>query len=360
MKKILKERIHYIDVAKGIAIILVILGHMSSNIVPKNFIWWLYTFHMPLFFMLSGIVLNLDKYKSFKEFLFAKIKTLIVPYFLLNLIGWYWVTVINNSNGFLNQKTINTFIGIFVGRRKTDYYFGLYFLTTLFTSEVFIYCTNKLLKNRKIFLVFTFLISAVLGTIFIKNKFIFYWNIDLSPIAASFIIIGYALKSYKDKIQFSKYKNIFIIILMISINLVSGYCNIKNNGRLDLYHLNIGNPILYYIAAISGSFFVILLSKDVIKKSILLEYIGRNSLIYYAFQQILFIPSLQSIANTLSKSGGILTNKYLQILIVLVGTCVRCTIISEAITKCFPFMIGRFSINKKSVQILDIDPHKEI
>ena len=50
------KRIEFVDVAKGIATILVIIGHLSYT--PDMIKIWLYTFHIPLFFFLSGFVLN--------------------------------------------------------------------------------------------------------------------------------------------------------------------------------------------------------------------------------------------------------------------------------------------------------------
>ncbi|UTY38328.1 hypothetical protein NMU03_11665 [Allocoprobacillus halotolerans] len=42
------QRIKYIDIAKGIATLLVIIGHLSYT--PPGIKAWLYTFHIPLFF----------------------------------------------------------------------------------------------------------------------------------------------------------------------------------------------------------------------------------------------------------------------------------------------------------------------
>lgn len=42
-----KERLSWLDVLKGIGIILVVMGHIYSNSIIFN---WLYSFHMPLFF----------------------------------------------------------------------------------------------------------------------------------------------------------------------------------------------------------------------------------------------------------------------------------------------------------------------
>ena len=45
-----KTRIGWVDTAKGIGLLLVIIGHLPIPLVPV----WIYTFHMPLFFFLSG------------------------------------------------------------------------------------------------------------------------------------------------------------------------------------------------------------------------------------------------------------------------------------------------------------------
>ena len=58
------KRDNILDVAKGIGIILVILAHITQSKV-KTFI---YIFHMPLFFFISGMAL----YYSYKEEIFFK------------------------------------------------------------------------------------------------------------------------------------------------------------------------------------------------------------------------------------------------------------------------------------------------
>ena len=51
MKELNKERIIWIDYAKAIAMFFVIFGHVDSGNYLTN---WIYSFHMPLFFLLSG------------------------------------------------------------------------------------------------------------------------------------------------------------------------------------------------------------------------------------------------------------------------------------------------------------------
>ena len=49
------KRLHYIDIAKGIGILLVALAHNDLAGYAPFLYHWIYSFHMPLFFFLSGL-----------------------------------------------------------------------------------------------------------------------------------------------------------------------------------------------------------------------------------------------------------------------------------------------------------------
>ena len=72
------KRIEWLDIAKGIGILLVILGH-CLNINQRSF-HLIFTFHMPLFFLLSGYVFK-DKVPFFK---FNKLNLKLMNLILLN------------------------------------------------------------------------------------------------------------------------------------------------------------------------------------------------------------------------------------------------------------------------------------
>ncbi len=76
------ERNNWIDISKGIAIILMVLGHSSLPHFMGSFI---YAFHMPLFFIASGYTTHWGKY-TFKEFLKRKVNTLLIPFFVYSAI----------------------------------------------------------------------------------------------------------------------------------------------------------------------------------------------------------------------------------------------------------------------------------
>lgn len=64
----MNNRIEWIDMAKGYGVILVILGHFGLEKLG----YWIYSFHMPLFFFLAGYVFK-EKLKI-KDFVLNKNK----------------------------------------------------------------------------------------------------------------------------------------------------------------------------------------------------------------------------------------------------------------------------------------------
>ena len=79
------KRILWIDFAKVLGIWLVYLGHSK---IPPFAQQYIYAFHMPLFFFLSGY---LEKEQSIGKTIIHNIKTLIIPYvlfYILLLLTW--------------------------------------------------------------------------------------------------------------------------------------------------------------------------------------------------------------------------------------------------------------------------------
>ena len=85
-----KERILFLDVAKAVCIILVVVGHY----VPDNSPGWyvaihdvIYTFHMPLFMFASGYVYIATRRDiGYGSFLMRKLRRLMVPYLSTSVI----------------------------------------------------------------------------------------------------------------------------------------------------------------------------------------------------------------------------------------------------------------------------------
>lgn len=75
----MKQRIQYVDLAKGFCIILVVLFHVLQHFrVQSEFVNVLSTFRIPLYFFLSGLFFK--EYEGFLGFLLRKINKLFIPF----------------------------------------------------------------------------------------------------------------------------------------------------------------------------------------------------------------------------------------------------------------------------------------
>ena len=101
----MKQRLEYIDSIKGFAILLVVMGHVIPwsfesfdtvvSMSPTPILLWqiIYSFHMPLFMFVSGILFGLSHFDSFKEYvakMWKKTKMLIVPYLVCGILVYMW------------------------------------------------------------------------------------------------------------------------------------------------------------------------------------------------------------------------------------------------------------------------------
>jgi fucose 4-O-acetylase-like acetyltransferase len=76
----MNKRIEWVDIYKGLAIILVLMGHADS---PLN--KYIYLFHMAAFFFISGCTTSLDKL-SFIDYAVMRFKRLIIPFLSINIL----------------------------------------------------------------------------------------------------------------------------------------------------------------------------------------------------------------------------------------------------------------------------------
>jgi fucose 4-O-acetylase-like acetyltransferase len=92
------HRIGWIDTWKGILIILVVLGHVIGGLRASGILaddWashfayaWIYAFHMPAFFLVSGLLVRRSRERGLVPFVKNKVATLLYPYLLWGLIVW--------------------------------------------------------------------------------------------------------------------------------------------------------------------------------------------------------------------------------------------------------------------------------
>jgi len=276
-----KSRLSYVDIAKGIAMLLVIIGHCSY--AGKTLVGWLYSFHMPLFFALSGFTFRPEKYKSLSHVLSAKFRQLIVPYFFFNLILWVLCLLLLDGMK-MESRHINEFIGIFLGKRLSRYFFNLWFLTTLFLAEPVLWLALRFARSRTPALALLSAAAFFAGAVVLERLEGTYWSADLVPIALSFLLLGYLLRRWLDH-PAAGTRAALPLIAAWSVNLLFFWLNYMEVGRSDLYFCKLGNPLYFFLSACGGITGAILLCRKMARCAAL-EYIGRNSMIFYAFEAL--------------------------------------------------------------------------
>ena len=97
----MEDRIKWIDNAKGLAILMVIIGHTCGDIVDIIDLRFVYGVHLVVFFLISGYTFNISKYS--KNYLIKKLKKLMMPYAVTCLA----VCIMDLINNYIDNKDSN-------------------------------------------------------------------------------------------------------------------------------------------------------------------------------------------------------------------------------------------------------------
>ena len=146
MEKII-VRENWVDIAKGIGIILVVMGHACCPVLPHGII---YSFHMPFFFFLSGLFICRQCETNFYNYVKKNFRSLLVPYFYFNILSiiFYYVMSIIFHKELLLGSVQDNLIGIIVGMRfGCPYHHVLWFLPCLFFAKILVYLLYKVSRN---------------------------------------------------------------------------------------------------------------------------------------------------------------------------------------------------------------------
>jgi fucose 4-O-acetylase-like acetyltransferase len=152
------NRLTFIDIARAICIVLVVVGHYVPDNSPN---WYLtlrnviYSFHMPLFMFISGYVYSaVQKPVVYKDFVFNKFKRLIVPYLFVSAVIIF-IKFLTVKNMYLeNPVSLSSLYEIFYLPSAGFFLWFIYVLFLIFLIMPFVYNTIKL----NIFLIVSFVL----------------------------------------------------------------------------------------------------------------------------------------------------------------------------------------------------------
>ena len=319
------NRLEWIDWMKSLGIYLIVLGHFYS--VGEKFI---YIFHVPLFFLISGI---LSKREEDDSIFWKKIwYNLAVPMLIMATLNFILYCILQIWCGSFHFSDLYWFIrNILFG--MVSGYGNLWFVYTLILLKIsFQYCKSILL--------FCFLFVLMLALAYIYN------NSDVSTCpfflkepnavvnvctAFPFFAFGVFLHDYRTIINGWNHRKMLFFIIICGLLLVS-ICYYYN-GSAGLYRCNYGSNIfLFLIGGVAGSMMIFAASKIIGHAPQTVTIISQGTIIVLGFHKLfvelfrVFFPA-----------------SYLDIIFAALIVIIFIPVI-VAIEKFFPLMAGKYRI----------------
>lgn len=252
-----------LDYARGIAILLILIGH-SSNGMSEIEVKLIYSFHVPLFFVLSGMLLRYTKTadRSWLAIGSGWLKRMIIPSIIWELILSAFYLVIKDiplKQLILNSITLHFNLSV------------LWFIPCLLLAETAWIAILKACKREA-----TVYVCGISAAVFLAGSMIIpVLFLKRVLVAGVFIIFGYILEQIRGKNKNARPAYTWLTLIPACIIwLVSAMAN----GKVDLSAGVLGNVVLYYLHSLSGSLVIILACRYLPKKLPLLGWVGRNTM----------------------------------------------------------------------------------
>lgn len=346
------KRFEYLDIAKGVGILLVVWGHILL-VGPSHRV--IYAFHMPLFFLISGMLFKREKFNSIIDFIGKRAKRLLIPFAIYSIVTWLiWATFrfVRHDNVVsywdpLLQTIIAKGSGAYMVHNS-----ALWFVPCLFATEIIYFTFSKLRPLPKLLIaICCAAISFSLGHFFGDNWwFLLPWNLDAALIGVLFYCLGNVFTTKLPNsilIEFSKSNQLSCWILFLASAallywsaMAFGECSMGSSA----YNCN---GAIFVVRALIGCFACIVLSifisfassKNILKKYFMRE--GCDSLDIMSIHIPIKGIIIMLLAVVLHIKGGAISDSCKYSAIAFIITMIIVDVVVWAIKK------GKLAFNKK-------------
>lgn len=365
------KRLDHLDMAKGLGMILVLIGHLQGDSIftfspyIKPLCAYIFSFHMPMFFIISGILIAVknDEARSFKDVAKARFRGIMIPYMWFSAFYLLFVIIalikgeIMPDTLYLNIWYVLSCYGMNV----------LWFLPALYLGELVFIFLRRRIREEGLFITVMVLLNALVysaayfvGIAVYETPFAMRVHdlitVILRPVLVSgFIATGYythRLLSRKTRIGdfvnrpkidekgrvSVKYRAAYIVLGIMLFGVCYAFYGI-NNG-IDFRTLAFRNVFFFFLCALSGSFGMLSLCKGLPRVG-LFCYWGVGSLIFmvtHNSQTVLTfaLKAAMYVNQYLTRARG-----YICYAIVILIITAYSTFMIWLIRKYFPFMMGK-------------------
>lgn len=290
------KRLDWIDIAKGIAIILVIVGHTVPNPSPLRHA--IFSFHMPVFFILAGYTF---RPKPWRELLNSSVSRLLVPYVVLAL-AWQVPTFLMSGASLTGGALVSGLETLVFASGVDVPGFGIaavgmsWFLAALFTSRVLFNAMMRLFDERGVGILAQGVVCAAMAFcgLCVSRFFGVYLPLDLDLSCYIVLLMWIGFTARQRKLEPSVDKPLLFIgagIAWLVLAAMSG---------LELSSRRVDGFVIATIAALAGSYCVCWVSLAIEKMKDIpvlgafergLVFCGQASLAIFAIHAVdWFIP----------------------------------------------------------------------
>jgi len=344
-----KKRREYIDIAKCIAIFLMVMCH---TYVPRSVDTVVHAFHMPVFFLMSGWVFSPEKYRYAKKFTLSRAKSLLVPYFFWGcLLFLLW-------NGFYMYYNRQKVVGLeeflyaicYNNALQSPFAAVQWFLTCMFFTQLISLAVLTLARGKVWMTLLFSLFFGALGWVYPKlTDFRLPLALDVAFSSTAFFLWGYLISHWVIPKWGKILRNPGFLLLELGL----GIFLTRQNGYVNMRLMAYGNPVLFYLsgtllslAVLHCAYYLSLLLKkwQWLFRKIL--FLGQNTLTILVLNQF-FIQSAKLVAgySSLYRSRSINEKYVLWFVFSLCFMAVMIPVI-RFVNKVLPFSVGRKKKNR--------------
>ncbi|KKB44101.1 acyltransferase family protein [Bacillus thermotolerans] len=270
----MNKRETWLDIAKGIGILSVVISH-GGNPVAHQYLFW---FHMPLFFIISGYLFRrLDTYDAFIHWTKKRTIQLLVPYVSFGLAISLFLFFTDLSMTKLIENIQNLAYG---GQVLRSFFAVFWFITCLYLTQILFALMQLVTKNMYIHLgiltVFYYAAHVIGYSPKLENVDI-PWNADVALLAIVYYAFGYYGKRFLNALV--RHKQTLLISVLLATAAIALQWNHIIHFELDMklnkyssMGLNLLIPLIFSLLVFTVSYQFSLLEKK------FWEYLGTASL----------------------------------------------------------------------------------
>ena len=286
-------RIAALDVAKGLGILLVVLGHNDVFRERAHAVYEaIYLFHMPLFFFLAGVTFRGGSAGggSFGDVVRKRARSLLVPYLAMSALA---VALAWQAGG--AGSAVGELRGVLYGTGQTIRFVPLWFLPCLFVTTVFATLAWTVARKKGPLIVIA-CVSAIAGAWLLSSGTFALppfadssgrplglpWSLDLVPFVSTVFILG-ALTA---RLAFERQREIPHAWLIVFGGALALGLLAATGASLDLNFRRMTHPVAVTGACVAGIAMIVALSHLVARFALasrLLAYLGSASLVILMF-----------------------------------------------------------------------------